>query len=81
MRSVIESCAECPENDRRWCAGVSRDTPAPSFSASARLEVPLRQLLPKQPLAPVMLRNAVIFGALGATISLGAPLALKNIGL
>ena len=49
--------------------------------ASARLEVPLRQLLPKQPLAPVMLRNAVTFGALGATISLGAPLALKNIGL
>ena len=52
-----------------------------SKRASARLEGPLRQLLPKQPLAPVMLRNAITFGALGATISLGAPLALKRIGL
>ena len=49
--------------------------------ASARLELGLRVLMPKQPYAPVMARNFLTHAALGGTISLGVPLLLQRLGL
>ena len=52
-----------------------------SKRVSGSLERGMRTLLPKQPVAPVLVRNVATFGALGATISLGAPLVLKRMGI
>jgi membrane-associated phospholipid phosphatase len=48
---------------------------------ATRLEKGLRTLLPSQRFLPVMARNLVAFSALGATISLGAPLLFQRLGI